>query len=156
MAAILTVGYEGLCREEFLLLLRQNKVDLVADVRDLPLSRKRGFSKTPLAQSLLSLGIGYRHFRELGAPKELRVHLRTTGDWQKYERSYKELLESRFPVLDELGLLALTQRVCLLCFEKDPFTCHRRLIAEALIKGGWVKEAIDLRTGELMPAASAK
>jgi hypothetical protein len=43
---IYTVGYEGVALEEFLLQLRRAWVQTIVDVRDVPLSRKRGFSKT--------------------------------------------------------------------------------------------------------------
>ncbi|MFE5214053.1 MULTISPECIES: DUF488 domain-containing protein [unclassified Streptomyces] len=52
-------------------LLARN-VRTVADVRLTPLSRKPGFSKTKLTGALAEAGIGYRHLRALGNPKENR------------------------------------------------------------------------------------
>jgi len=44
----------------------------VLDIRAAPVSRKKGFSKTPLAQHLSEAGMGYRHLRGLGTPKQGR------------------------------------------------------------------------------------
>lgn len=45
---IFTIGYEGATVEEFLAALQNAAVERLIDVRALPLSRRPGFSKTPL------------------------------------------------------------------------------------------------------------
>ena len=47
-------------------------VERLLDVRELPLSRRRGFSKRALAAALGAAGIRYDHERALGNPKPLR------------------------------------------------------------------------------------
>ena len=69
---IYTVGYEGLTLEEFLQRLQRAWVQIVVDVRDVALSRKRGFSKTALAAALRDAGMEYLHIRSLGCPKPIR------------------------------------------------------------------------------------
>ena len=49
---IYTIGYEGLNQKEFLAWLQHYKINVIADVRQLPLSRKKGFSKNSLNESL--------------------------------------------------------------------------------------------------------
>ena len=80
---IYTVGYEGLALEEFLLRLRRARVKTVVDVRDVPLSRKRGFSKTALAAALDGAGIKYLHVRRLGCLKAIRDAYRANRDWAR-------------------------------------------------------------------------
>ena len=46
---IFTIGYEGIDRHQFLAWLNNYNINVVADVRNLPLSRKKGFSKTALS-----------------------------------------------------------------------------------------------------------
>jgi len=65
---LFTVGYEGVTIEVFIANLRANNVECVLDVRELPLSRKRGFSKTQLGQALNDADIRHIHLRELGTP----------------------------------------------------------------------------------------
>ena len=49
---IFTIGYEGASVAAFVAALREAGVTLVLDIRAAPVSRKKGFSKTPLAQYL--------------------------------------------------------------------------------------------------------
>ena len=58
---LFTVGYEGREPDELIALLQANGVDRVIDIRELPLSRRRGFSKTPLGTALRAVGIEYVH-----------------------------------------------------------------------------------------------
>src|SRR5262249_48296198 len=67
---IFTIGYEGASVAAFVAALREAGVALVLDIRAAPVSRKKGFSKTPLAQHLSEAGMGYRHLRGLGTPKQ--------------------------------------------------------------------------------------
>jgi uncharacterized protein (DUF488 family) len=84
---IFTASYEGRSLEDFLADLRARGVRLVADVREAPISRKRGFSKTALSDALQRAGIAYRHIRTLGCPKAIRDSYRNDGDWMRYTQS---------------------------------------------------------------------
>ena len=59
-------------RSEFLSALQEAGVQRVIDVRALPLSRRPGFSKTPLRLALKEAGIDYVHLKALGTPSEGR------------------------------------------------------------------------------------
>ena len=49
---------------------------------------------------------------------------------------------ARQAALDELAAAAAERPTCLLCFERDPRFCHRRIVAERLAERGF--EAVDL------------
>ena len=66
---IFTIGYEGASPDAFATTLKDAGVAVVADVRAVALSRKRGFSKSALRESLETQGLGYRHYIALGTPK---------------------------------------------------------------------------------------
>lgn len=83
-----TIGYEGKSIEEFVDILVENDVQIVVDVRELPLSRKAGFSKRGLAAALEERGIGYVHMRELGTPRAMRQQLREDGDYGAFFEEY--------------------------------------------------------------------
>ena len=68
MITFISVGYEGRTPAEMVALLRAQRVSRVLDIRELPLSRRRGFSKTALAERLRKAGIEYRHLRFAGNP----------------------------------------------------------------------------------------
>jgi uncharacterized protein (DUF488 family) len=127
---IVSVGYEQRDIDEFVGLLRSEKVDLLVDVRLNAISRKRGFSKTALASALGEAGIEYRHERVLGNPKPNRDPFRR-GDESARQRYEDHLRDHAGAVCDELVELAASVRIALLCFERDHATCHRSSITAA-------------------------
>ncbi len=134
--ALFTFGYEGLTVDAFVDRLRQQRIDLIVDVRELPLSRKKGFSKSAFREHLTAAGIGYEHFPALGCPKAVRDRYKADGDWAVYTRGFMAHLST---VADEVRALAATaraRRACLVCFEADPLTCHRTFVARAARKAG--------------------
>jgi len=68
MNRLLTIGYEGAVIEDFCATLKAAAVRTLVDVRALPVSRKRGFSKTALGQACAAAGIAYLHLSALGNP----------------------------------------------------------------------------------------
>lgn len=129
---LFTIGYEGLTIDGFILNLLSWKIDIVADVRLNPISRKPSFSKTSLAQALSNHQIQYLHFRELGTPQALRAEVTGTGNYSKFMLNYRKFLETKLPVLQELHQLVRSRKVALMCLEKDPQKCHRSVLAVAL------------------------
>jgi uncharacterized protein (DUF488 family) len=141
---IFTIGYEGADASRFLATLKQEGVATLADVRAVALSRKRGFSKSALRDALAGQGIGYEHFISLGTPKEGRQAARA-GDADLMRRIYCDEVLATGPAqeaLRDLEALAQAQPVCLLCFERDPAHCHRRILAQRLGERGF--ETVDL------------
>lgn len=130
--SIFTVGYEGLDIDQFINLLRLSNVDTVIDIRELPLSRKRGFSKNGLREILQANGLGYRHIVALGCPKWIRNQYREDGDWSRYKRDFKSYLTSQGAVVTELSEIAQENHCALLCFEADYQMCHRSMVADAI------------------------
>lgn len=141
---VFTIGYEGADVDRFLGTLKDAGVATLADVRAVALSRKRGFSKSALRDALNSQDIAYQHFIRLGTPKEGRQAARA-GDGELMRRIYcSEVLASE-PAQEafrDLEMLAQSQPICLLCFERDPAHCHRRVLAQRLEERGF--EAVDL------------
>ena len=129
---VATLGYEGLSMERFAEALRQHGIQTVVDVRDLPLSRKVGFSKTPLERALRELGIRYIHAKALGCPKPIRDAYRRDPNWARYAVAFETYLETRSHEMLDLAQAARQRRCCLVCFEADANRCHRSLVAEHL------------------------
>ena len=132
-----SLGYEQSEPEDYLHRLQQHQVSVVVDVRDVPLSRKRGFSKNKLREALAEAGIEYIHVQTLGAPKELRDDLRSGGSWWNYVKQYtSRVLSRRGEDIEFLIDLASRERISLLCFEREPRECHRSLVADEMVKRG--------------------
>jgi uncharacterized protein (DUF488 family) len=129
--ALYTFGYEGLTIEAFIQRLQQARVQLIVDVRELPLSRKKGFSKTAFREALAAAGIDYEHRPALGCPKPVRDRYKADGDWQVYTRGFLAHLSSQKAEIDDLTRVARAQQACLVCFEADFGACHRTYVARA-------------------------
>ncbi len=130
-AELLTIGYEGCTIGDVLTALQDARVGLLLDVRAVPQSRKPGFSKRQLAAGLDEVGIRYVHLQGLGTPKPGRDAVRA-GHPERMGVIFREHMTSDHAQADlaQAKLLAREQRACLLCFERDPAHCHRRLVAE--------------------------
>lgn len=131
-----TIGYEGQTLDSFFEQLSSASVRLLVDVRELPLSRKRGFSKRGLASALAEIGIAYAHMPALGCPKPIRDRLKSGGDWQSYAQAFGEHLAKQDASIDELAQLAGGTTACLLCFEANFNRCHRTLVGRAAVAAG--------------------
>ncbi len=141
---LFTIGYEGLSPDRLHAALKAADVAVLADVRAVANSRKRGFSKGALKAGLAEAGLGYAHFRGLGTPKSGREAARA-HDAGLMRRIYcEEVLDTADGglALDALAELAAERPVCLLCFERDPARCHRRVLAERLAPRGF--DTVDL------------
>jgi hypothetical protein len=107
-------------------------VERLIDVRELPISRRRGYAKSALAQALIDVGVEYVHIRALGNPKPFR-DLYKSGRVEEGKRRYEEhLLGEQRDALFGLVPLLREKRSALMCFEHEPATCHRTVIIEAL------------------------
>lgn len=128
---LFTLGYEGMTVEQFVARAKTAGIRLVVDVRELPLSRKRGFSKTAFRQALADGCIAYAHMPALGCPKSIRDRYRTDGDWSAYTRDYLKHLKSQRVTVGELARISKATPSCLVCFEADFARCHRTYVARA-------------------------
>lgn len=155
MSDLFTIGYESTELQLFIDCLVENHVTVLVDVRDFPISRKRGFSKKALAEALSQVGISYEHWRQLGAPKEIRHELRQMKDWDKYARAYSKVLDNQKPALTDLANRTSSDCLCLMCFERDYKECHRSLVAERLEQTALTSGTIHLvpKTAHLAAAA---
>lgn len=130
---LFTIGYEGAEVDHFLATLAEAGVMHVIDIRDVPASRKRGFSKNSLASALEERGIGYTHFKSLGDPKPGREAMRR-GDYAAFLEIYNDHVDQppARASLHEAVSIALTEPSVLLCYERDPKHCHRTLVARMM------------------------
>jgi len=127
------LGYEGLDQAGLIRRLRHENVELVADVRKTPLSRKPGLSKKALARTLEQARMRYVHLPALGNDKDNRAGYSDPSNNEvraRFERSIQH--PAGQAELAELRQLCLKHVVAVLCFEKDQRLCHRQQILLAL------------------------
>lgn len=131
-----TIGYERADLRDFLATLKMCGIDVLVDVRDRAQSRRPGFSKSALSAALAAEGIDYLHLPELGDPKEGRDAARQ-GDYDRFRSIFHGVMTSQAgkDALTKLELIAKTQNICLMCFERNQLECHRKIVADHLEPG---------------------
>jgi uncharacterized protein (DUF488 family) len=133
MMRIFTIGYEGATVPEFIAAIQKAGVERVIDVRALPLSRRPGFSKSPLRAALEEAAVEYVHLKALGTPAEGRTAARA-GKHEELKRIYAGQLELPEAVAQSAQMLELAREKpsALLCMEREPEHCHRTLLLNAV------------------------
>jgi uncharacterized protein (DUF488 family) len=155
---IWTVGHSNKTFAEFLNLLQANRIQLLADVRRFPGSRRYPhFNQEALADLLGKAGVQYVHFPELGGKRPTRADSHNTG-WQNLSfRGYADHMETpEFHAgLDQLKNFARSHRTAIMCAEVLWWQCHRRLISDALkAQGAKVLHILSLQKVEEHPFTS--
>ncbi len=138
MPKLFTIGYEGAHVGQLVQTLENVGIEVLADVRDRPLSRKKGLSKNALAAHLNGAGIEYRHFKQLGDPKPGRDAAKS-GNYELFEAIFNEHMrksKTQF-ALKELLKVASSKVTCMLCFERCSVHCHRSIIADDAVVFGF-------------------
>jgi len=127
-----TAGYEGRQIDSFIDDLRVHKIARVIDVREIPISRKPGFSKSALRANLMSANIDYIHIKPLGSPTPIRDKLRADSDHKAFIESFTAYLLTQDIFIHEALEFAKNGRSCLLCFERLAENCHRSIVAQRI------------------------
>lgn len=131
---LFTIGYEGAALADFLATLRQAGVCQVIDIRELPQSRRAGFSKNVLAAHLEGAGIDYLHVKQLGDPKHGRDAAKAgrMDEFRQIFEAHMELPASQAAV-KQVASVAREKTSVLLCYERDPKFCHRSIVANHIL-----------------------
>ena len=141
---LFTIGYEGSTQAEVIGRLKTAGVEVLVDVRAVAASRRAGFSKTLLGQSLKAEGVDYLHLRPLGTPKAGRDAARK-GDVATMHAIFNAHMQEpdAEAAFQNLRHVAGQKRVALLCFEAEACGCHRAILADRLSREDGV-EVVDL------------
>ena len=127
MSSVYTIGHSNQSWEAFAALLREQRIDVVVDIRSAPYSRYAPqFDHDLLKDKLGECGAKYLFLgKELGGRPNDPSHYDKKGHalygQMKADRAFEEAIERL-----ERGMAGF--RVVLLCGEEDPAHCHRRLL----------------------------
>lgn len=136
---IFTIGHSVLAADAFLSMLSSHRVELLADVRRFPASRRHPqFNREALAELLAGHGIAYLHFAELGGRREPKPDSRNTAWRETGFRGYADYMETAEFNRGIARLLdaARARATAIMCAEKSWRSCHRGLIADHLKASG--------------------
>jgi hypothetical protein len=135
----LTIGHGTRPLQEFVGLLQEHRVGVLADIRTVPRSRRNPqYGTESLAQALPAHSICYLHLAELGGLRKPRKDSPNAGWRNESFRGYADyMLTPPFRyALEELIALARLRRTAIMCAESVYWRCHRSLVADALLVRG--------------------
>jgi uncharacterized protein (DUF488 family) len=152
---IFTIGHSTRPIEEFLSLFHDFKIEVLADIRRFPGSRRfPHFNRQSLEQSLPAAGIEYVWLESLGGRRSgpnLSDSL-NPGLTHPAFRHYADYMQTepfRLTV-EKLLSIASLKTAAVMCAEKLFWKCHRRLLSDYLVAQGVLVEHI-MDSGSLRP-----
>lgn len=133
---VFTIGHSTRPIEEFIELLHINGIDLLADIRTIPKSRRNPqYWQDVLQESLAEAGIGYVYLPGLGGRRRARKDSINTAWRNASFKGYADHMQTEefANELDELIRLSRERITAIMCAEAVPWRCHRSLVADALV-----------------------
>ena len=133
--AVLTIGHSSHALDAFVTLLRQHGVTALADVRSAPYSRfNPQFNRKSLDAALKARGIAYMFLGHAlgGRPDDPSCY---ENGRVRYDRLARTALFREG--LERVVQSATSERIALMCAEKEPLVCHRTiLVGRSLVEQG--------------------
>jgi len=155
---IWTIGHSTRSLEELLTMLRSFNIEIVADVRHFPGSRKYPhFNKESMEITLPQNDIQYTHIKNLGGRRKVNPGSRNTAWKNDAFRGYADYMETDIfkEGIIELAGKASKQRTAFMCSEAVWWRCHRSMIADYLKLQGWrVMHIMDVAKAQEHPYTS--
>ena len=137
---IYTIGHSTRTGEEFITILQSFKIELLADIRTYPGSKRYPhFNKETLEQTLRDKKIIYQHFPELGGRRKPSKDSGNTAWKNDAFRGYADHMETAdFKLgIKKLEAVASQHRTAYMCSEAVWWRCHRSMISDHLKWKGW-------------------
>ena len=154
-----TIGHSTLAIEDFVRLLEAFEIQLLADVRSFPGSRRYPhFNRENLRSSLAPAEIEYAHLPELGGRRRARPDSINMAWRNESFRGYADYMET-IGFADGISRLldvAAQRRTAIMCAESLWWRCHRSLISDYLkAQGVEVVHILAAGKSETHPFTSA-
>ena len=157
-ATIWTVGHSTRPLDEFLGLLDEYRIEMIADVRRFPGSRKYPqYGTDALAATLAEHAIGYRWLEVLGGRRRVAPDSPNTAWRNASFRGYADYMATREFAQGLVELLDVARQSCtaLMCAEAVWWRCHRSMISDALcVRGIEVIHILDAKHTLVHPMTS--
>lgn len=137
---IYTIGHSTHSIEEFIRMLHAFGIELLADIRSFPGSRRLPhFNKENLEAALQQNGIKYIHLPELGGRRRAAPDSKNTVWKVAGFRGYADYMETNAfkDAADKLAKLAMNHKTAYMCAEAVWWSCHRSLLSDWYKAEGW-------------------
>jgi len=150
--SVFTIGHSTREQDDFIEILRHYQIELLADIRTMPGSRRvPQFNRENLEPALKARGIHYIHIKKLGGLRHTTLDSVNTGWRNKSFRGFADYMQT--PEFEEgiqqLLEKAVQMRTAIMCAEAVPWRCHRSLVGDALLVRGYeVKDIFSAKKSE--------
>jgi len=138
---IWTIGHSTHSMDEFMAMVKSFQIELVADIRSFPGSRRYPhFNIEAFQVSLPENNIKYVHLKELGGRRKVQPDSKNTGWRSAAFRGYADYMETDAfkKAIQELEGYAYRKRTAYMCSEAIWWRCHRSLVSDYLKVHGWI------------------
>ena len=150
---IYTIGYEGRTVDQFIQVLKENKIETVIDVRfSVESQYKPEFSGTLLPRELLRAGIQYAHRKEFGVPYEWQNPYKDGAiPFDCLNKFYRWNVTKNTEFKTFINTVKENGKTALLCYERyaaptrdQKIACHRSILSAMMQETGEFKEVVNL------------
>ena len=148
---IFTIGYQGYSLLGLVDILKEQRIDALVDVRYDAYSKRPEFCKGRLRSAIEEAGIEYLHRPELGTPTQLRKKITNARSGQEIFKLYFERISKvNYRYVEAVAELASPRKLVLMCMEKEPERCHRKILAD------FISRKFGFEVVHLAPSREAK
>ena len=137
---IWTIGHSTRSFAEFLEMLQSFNIQMLADVRRYPGSKRYPhFNSEFLKKELAQYQIDYIHYGDLGGRRTPRPDSVNTAWRHTAFRGYADYMESNSfqKAVEDLAAAAMVKTTAYMCSEAPWWRCHRSLISDFLKVNHW-------------------
>ena len=137
---IWTIGHSTHTLNVFMAMLKSFQIEVVADIRSFPGSRKfPQFNKENLEITLAQNNLEYIHIKNLGGRRKANPNSKNTSWRHPAFRGYADFMETKIfkDGIKELEQIASEQRTAYMCSEALWWRCHRSMVSDYLKVSGW-------------------
>jgi uncharacterized protein (DUF488 family) len=149
---IYTIGHSTRASDQFLSILKAFGIELVADIRTVPRSRRNPqYDQQSLKRLLEEHNLGYVHLAALGGLRRPKKDSPNMGWVNESFRGYADYMQTpEFEeAVEDLVARAADIQTVMMCAEAVPWRCHRSLVGDALLARG-------IQVEDIMSEKSAK
>lgn len=155
---IWTIGHSTRPFEDFLAMLRSFSIEVIADVRHYPGSKRfPQFNKDFLEITLPQRDIQYIHFKELGGRRKAILNSKNIAWRNDAFRGYADYMETHAfkNAVHKLEAVGRNRRTAFMCSEAVWWRCHRSLVSDYLKANHWrVMHIMDVGKEQEYPYTS--
>lgn len=152
---VFTIGHSTRTIEEFIAMLQNFDIKILADIRRYPGSKRYPhFNKSELEEYLKDAGIKYIHFPDLGGRRKPKPDSENTAWRNAAFQGYADYMETEEfkEAIRKLERLAEKENLVYMCSEAVWWRCHRSLISDYLKAEGWkVMHIMDINKAQEHP-----